>query len=214
MTTTEKSQNAGNGAGDALVRDYLAAVGRETSALPAERRQELLADLAEHIEIALAEGHGSSRDVLRELGDPRTIAATALQESGLAPGAVTGAGSGPGAGTGKAPGHRSPAWLVVLLPVLALGLGYLWAPLGFALKVAGAVVLFRSRYWTSSQKWTGFGLTVLAPSLTNVAWFLLAYPNDPAPYAYWTAIVATVVMTLAGAGRLWQVRSSADATTG
>ncbi|MFF1645357.1 DUF1700 domain-containing protein [Streptomyces sp. NPDC058240] len=224
MMNTEKPQSAGsagsggNGAGSELVRDYLAAVEREASALPADRRQELVADLAEHIEIALAERPGGSdRDVLRELGDPRTIAATALQESGsgpgLAPGAVTGPGAvaGPGTGAGKTPARRSPAWLVVLLPVLAFGLGYLWVPLGFALKVAGAVVLFRSRHWTKSQKWTGFALTALAPSLMNVAWFLFSYPNDPSQSEYWMAIAATAVVTLAGAGWLWRVRSSADA---
>ncbi|MCT2545979.1 DUF1700 domain-containing protein [Streptomyces atratus] len=201
--------SAGNNAGSELVRDYLAAVEREASALPAERRQELVADLAEHIEIALAERPGGSdREILRELGDPRTIAATALQESGFGPGA----GAVPGAVAGEAPGRRSPAWLVVLLPVLAFGLGYLWVPLGFALKVAGAVVLFRSRHWTKSQKWTGFGLTTLAPSLMNVAWFLFSYPNDPSQTEYWTAIVAVAVVTVAGAGWLWRVRS--DANTG
>ncbi|MGW1404574.1 DUF1700 domain-containing protein [Streptomyces sp. NPDC002403] len=208
---TSKSQSVGTG-GSEVVRDYLAAVGREASALPADRRQELVADLAEHIEIALAERPGSSdQDILRELGDPRTIAATALQESGFGPGAAPGAFAAPGAGTGQASGSRSPAWLVVLLPVLAFGLGYLWIPLGFALKVAGAVVLFRSRYWTRSQKWTGFGLTVLAPSLMNVAWFLFSYPNDPPQSAYWTAIAATAVVTVAGAIWLWRVRGDANA---
>ncbi|MER5367537.1 DUF1700 domain-containing protein [Streptomyces sp. NPDC002722] len=222
---TKKSQSVGNSAGNntgsnagnstrsELVRDYLATVEREASALPAERRQELVADLAEHIEIALAERPGGSdREILRELGDPRTIAATALQESGFGTGVLPGAGAVPGAGAGDAPGRRSPAWLVVLLPVLAFGLGYLWVPLGFALKVAGAVVLFRSRHWTKSQKWTGFGLTALAPSLMNVAWFLFSYPNDPSQAEYWTAIVAVAVVTVAGAGWLWRVRS--DANTG
>ncbi|MEU9564324.1 hypothetical protein AB0D16_20165 [Streptomyces sp. NPDC048161] len=210
----ENAGNAGNGAGGELVREYLAAVEREASALPAERRQELVADLAEHIEVALTERPESCRDILRELGDPRTIAATALQESGFGPGAAPGAFATPGAGTGQAPGRRSPAWLVVLLPVLALGLGYLWIPLGFALKVAGAVVLFRSRHWTSGQKWTGFALTVLAPSLMNVAWFLFSYPNDPPQTEYWTAIAATAVVTVAGAGWLWRVRSGTDVAAG
>ncbi|MEE1746683.1 MULTISPECIES: HAAS signaling domain-containing protein [unclassified Streptomyces] len=82
----ENAGNAGNGAGGELVREYLAAVEREASALPAERRQELVADLAEHIEVALTERPESCRDILRELGDPRTMAATAFQESGFGPG--------------------------------------------------------------------------------------------------------------------------------
>ncbi|MFG3528914.1 HAAS signaling domain-containing protein [Streptomyces sp. NPDC047917] len=217
---TEKPQSAAStgssagGAGDALIRDYLAAVGREASALPPDRRQELVADLAEHIEVALAERPDSGREILRELGDPRDIAATALQESGIAPGPAPGTTAFPASGpvpapgpapvSGKAPARRSPVWLVVLLPVLAFGLGYLWVPLGFALKVTGAVVLFRSRYWTPSQKWTGFALTALAPSLMNAAWFFFSYPNDPPQSAYWTAIVATAVVTLAGAAWLWR----------
>lgn len=54
-----------------LVQDYLRAVEREASALPAERRQELLADLAEHIEVTRAERPDTAVVVvLAELGDP------------------------------------------------------------------------------------------------------------------------------------------------
>ncbi|MFF2010229.1 hypothetical protein ACFVWY_14310 [Streptomyces sp. NPDC058195] len=220
ISRSQSAPCAGDGAASALVQDYLAAVGREASELPAERRQELVADLAEHIEIACAERPGDCREILRELGDPRAIAATALQESGLgaapAPGSVPGSapgsapgpvpGSAPGSSGGRRGGPRSPAWLVALLPVLAFGCGYLWVPLGFALKVTAAVVLFRSRYWTRGQKWTGFGLTVLAPSLMNVAWFVFSYPNNPSQTAYGTAITATAAVTLAGAALLWRVR--------
>lgn len=53
------------------VRDYLSAVEREASALPADRRQELLADLAEHIEVTRAERPDAAIGaVLAELGDP------------------------------------------------------------------------------------------------------------------------------------------------
>ncbi|WEB44292.1 hypothetical protein MOV08_36705 [Streptomyces yunnanensis] len=67
-----------------LVKKYLAAVARETAGLSPERRNELLADLEEHIAVALAEASASGDDeirtVLARLGDPRTIAATALGE--------------------------------------------------------------------------------------------------------------------------------------
>ncbi|TJZ42231.1 hypothetical protein FCH28_35025 [Streptomyces piniterrae] len=67
-----------------LVKKYLAAVARETAGLSPERRNELLADLEEHIAVALAEESASGDDeiraVLARLGDPRTIAATALGE--------------------------------------------------------------------------------------------------------------------------------------
>ncbi|MYV65578.1 hypothetical protein GT043_06415, partial [Streptomyces sp. SID2131] len=41
-----------------LVTDYLAAVEREASFLPAGRREELLADLREHLDVAV----GDERD--------------------------------------------------------------------------------------------------------------------------------------------------------
>jgi uncharacterized membrane protein len=72
-----------------LVKNYLAAVTRETASLSPERRNELLADLEEHIAVALAEESASGDDgiraVLARLGDPRTIAATALGEEIPAP---------------------------------------------------------------------------------------------------------------------------------
>ncbi|MEV5880625.1 hypothetical protein AB0L75_41930 [Streptomyces sp. NPDC052101] len=72
-----------------LVEKYLAAVARETAGLSPERRNELLADLEEHIAVALAEESASGDDeiraVLARLGDPRTIAATALGDEPPAP---------------------------------------------------------------------------------------------------------------------------------
>lgn len=65
------------------VRDYLSVVEHEASTLPADRRQELIADLAEHIEVTRAERPDAAiGKILAELGDPRTIAATALAETG------------------------------------------------------------------------------------------------------------------------------------
>ncbi|MGQ4427819.1 hypothetical protein ACN6LL_002927, partial [Streptomyces violaceoruber] len=78
------------------VRDYLAAVEREASALPADRRQELLADLAEHIDVTRAERPDvATGEILAGLGDPRTIAATALAEAGS-----SGAGAAVAGGAG------------------------------------------------------------------------------------------------------------------
>ncbi|WP_180930287.1 hypothetical protein [Streptomyces sp. AJS327] len=70
------------------IQNYLAAVEREASALAPERRQELRADLAEHIEAALDERPDAVEEVLRELGDPRTIVATVLRETGAPSGAA------------------------------------------------------------------------------------------------------------------------------
>ncbi|WP_225814448.1 DUF1700 domain-containing protein [Streptomyces spinosus] len=67
------------------VQSFLAAVEREASTLPADRRQELLADLAEHIEVARFERPGQEDAILAELGDPRTIAAAAVEPGPTAP---------------------------------------------------------------------------------------------------------------------------------
>ncbi|WP_043254967.1 HAAS signaling domain-containing protein [Streptomyces sp. Tu6071] len=89
---------------DTLVRDYLAAVARESALLPPDVRQELMADLGEHIEVALAQRPGGVREILAEMGDPRAIAATAMQELGDGAGDGRGAGSGPDRGFGAGPG--------------------------------------------------------------------------------------------------------------
>ncbi|MEV5877425.1 hypothetical protein AB0L75_25005 [Streptomyces sp. NPDC052101] len=72
-----------------LVKSYLAAVARGTAGLSPERRNELLADLEEHIAVTFAEesaaGDDGIRSVLTRLGDPRTIAATALGDEPRAP---------------------------------------------------------------------------------------------------------------------------------
>ncbi|TWV42540.1 hypothetical protein FRZ03_19900 [Streptomyces misionensis] len=61
------------------IESFLRSVEREAAVLPADRRGELLADLAEHIHVALAERPGQEQAVLAELGDPRAIVGTALE---------------------------------------------------------------------------------------------------------------------------------------
>ncbi|MFJ8043870.1 HAAS signaling domain-containing protein [Kitasatospora sp. NPDC096147] len=77
--------------GHPLVREFLDAVTRLTATLPRDRQRELLADLGEHIEVALSEaGTGAGADeptvrrVLDRLGTPRQIADAALAEEGRA----------------------------------------------------------------------------------------------------------------------------------
>lgn len=194
----------------ALVQQYLAAVERETSALPADRRQELVSDLAEHIEIALAERPGSSRDILRELGDPRTIATTALQEAGAGADAGGSAGAAVKAGNGKTAGRRSPAWVAVALPVLAMVPGQFWGPLGFAFRIAGIIVLCRSPFWTRDQKWAGVAITAALPTAMALAFNLGLAPSDPPAAVGWVIAAVMTVMAFGGAGWLWKVRNDRD----
>ncbi len=66
---------------DRLVEQYLARVEQATASLPQQSRDELLSDLREHIDAALAESPSKSeadvRAILERLGDPEEIAAAA-----------------------------------------------------------------------------------------------------------------------------------------
>ncbi|MFE4797188.1 hypothetical protein ACFRFL_19265 [Streptomyces sp. NPDC056708] len=175
-----------------LVRDYLSAVEREASALPADRRQELLADLAEHIEVTRAERPDAALgEVLAELGDPRTIAATALSEAG------NGAAGAPARGGVGAPARRGKVLMV--FPDLP-------GPLfGVLLRVTGAVLLCTSVHWAAVRKTTGVLLAAVLPSVVIATWNLSSGgPAGDAP-----ALLANLVMLalLAGtAAWLWRVR--------
>ncbi len=72
---------------DSLVAEYLAHVSRATAGLPADRRDELVRDLSEHIETSRAdlsaETEAGVRGILERLGDPSVIARAAAEEAGL-----------------------------------------------------------------------------------------------------------------------------------
>ncbi|CAM5467108.1 hypothetical protein GCM10010329_31750 [Streptomyces spiroverticillatus] len=190
-----------------LVHDYLAAVEREASALPAERRQELVADLAEHIEVTRAERPDAEvGQILAELGDPRTIAATALAEAGNAPSWGTPAPAGPPARRGKV--HpvvpllllTLPLFVTALVPVMDLA-----SLLCGLLRITGAVLLCTSVHWTGVQKTAGVLLTLVVPSTAVLLW----QETTIAPAGDTPALVANLVMVAVvavTAGWLWRTR--------
>lgn len=181
-------------------RDYLAAVEREASALPADRRQELLADLAEHIEVTRAERpEVAVGDILSGLGDPRTIAATALAEAG-----VRGA---------AAPVRRGRVHPVV--PLLMLTVPYLLATLlpdvaavqacSGLLRIVGAVLLCTSVHWAPVRKVVGVLLTAVLPAVAIVVWD----QTTIAPAGDTPALVANLIALAVIAGTsawLWRTR--------
>ncbi|MFJ5869508.1 HAAS signaling domain-containing protein [Streptomyces parvus] len=188
-----------------LVREYLATVERESAALPPAARQELLADLSEHIEVARAERPGDVRAILHEVGDPRTIASTALHEAGHTPTPPT-----------RTPERRrSPAWLPLLLLVLSGALPYagdhvLLSWISFAMKITAVVMVCRSPYWTAARKWAGLALATLLPVTMNVIWYLVvvAPGNDAVIDTWrWPGAVVGFLLTLAGVGWLWRTRT-------
>src|SRR5690348_14240469 len=75
---------------DALVDNYLRAVGQALAGLPAYRRDELLQDLREHIaagraELGEDETEAEVRSLLDQLGDPADVAAEAQVDAPFAP---------------------------------------------------------------------------------------------------------------------------------
>ncbi|MFC9324017.1 HAAS signaling domain-containing protein [Kitasatospora sp. NPDC057015] len=143
-----------------LVRSYLSSVAELTAALPDDRRQELLADLREHIEVALADSGAteqeSVRQVLGRLGAPGEIAAAALAEEADSPPAPESGGS-----TAVTLGL-----IVLALPAaLVPGIGLLLAPVA---AVAALVRLWNSAQWSRSEKRQATLLT-LAPVVTAPA---------------------------------------------
>ncbi|MEV0783252.1 hypothetical protein AB0I52_09755 [Streptomyces sp. NPDC050423] len=187
------------------VRDYLSAVEREGSALPADRRQELVADLTEHIEVTRTERPGTAiAEILAELGDPRTIAATALAEAGDG---TAGAPARSGAG---APARRGKVHPLVPLLMLTLSLPFMMVfpdlpgPLfGVLFRVTGAVLLCTSVHWVAVQKTTGVLLTAVLPSAVFATWNLTDGPSGT------PAVVGNLVTLALLAGTsvwLWRVR--------
>ncbi|MEU4346007.1 hypothetical protein [Streptomyces sp. NPDC023838] len=190
------------------VRDYLSAVEREASTLPVDRRQELLADLAEHIEVTRAERPDAAiGGILAELGDPRTIAATALAEAGNG---VAGASARSPLG---APARRGKVH--ALVPLLMLTVPFLFAAVfpdvpgvqfcSTMFRVIGAVLLFTSVHWTSVQKNIGVLVTAVLPTVAISIWvWSSAAPAGDTPALL--ANLATLALLAGTTAWLWRVR--------
>ncbi|MEU8527745.1 hypothetical protein AB0C77_19455 [Streptomyces sp. NPDC048629] len=196
-----------------LVSDYLSAVEREASALPADRRGELLADLTEHIEVSCAERPDASiGEVLAELGDPRTIAATALSEAGGTGEVAAGAAGAQARGGAGAPARRGKVHPLVPLLMLTLSMPFMMvftaAPgqlFGVLFRVIGAVLVCTSVHWTAVQKTTGVLLAAVLPSVIIATWNL----STGGPEAGSPALLANLAMLalMSGAAAwLWRVR--------
>ncbi|MFF8807821.1 HAAS signaling domain-containing protein [Streptomyces omiyaensis] len=153
-----------------LVAAYLDSVARETAELPADRRAELLADLREHVEVSEAADDDAIRAVLDGLGEPRTVAASALAEEGPRTGATTTAVLAP---VGPLSGRRA-ARLIAALPALG-GLLILGSPFAGALVLAiGLALLWKTPLWDARHKRIGTATSVAVPLLLLLGGLLLA----------------------------------------
>ncbi|MFJ2704561.1 HAAS signaling domain-containing protein [Streptomyces sp. NPDC087428] len=187
------------------VRDYLSAVERESSALPADRRQELVADLTEHIEVTRTERPGTAiGEILAELGDPRTIAATALAEAGH------GTAGDPARSGAGAPARRGKVHPLVPLLMLTLSLPFMMVfpdlpgPLfGVLFRITGAVLLCTSVHWVAVQKTTGVLLTAVLPTAVIATWNLTDGPSGTPALV---ANLVTLALLVCTSVWLWRVR--------
>lgn len=137
-----------------LVAAYLDAVARETAQLPAERRAELLADLREHIEASGAEGEQQVRAVLADLGEPRTVAASAFAEE---------SDENRAGAVGEPARAGRPRLTVVLLATTSVAFlvnGFL----GALVLIAGLALLWPSPLWSTRHKLIGT-VTSATPAL-------------------------------------------------
>src|SRR5262245_27285224 len=138
-----------------LVDDYLRDLREELRDLPKSRQNELVAEIKEHVDEALAEAPSSDeatvRNVLERLGDPADIASEARDRMGIQP--------------AKA-GLRETA-AVILLPIGGIIIPFLgW--------VAGVVLLWSSPVWTSRDKWIG---TLIIPGGLMLPVYLFLTPT-------------------------------------
>jgi uncharacterized membrane protein len=129
---------------DAIVRDYLGRLEAAAWPLTADRRGELLVEVRDHIESALAEAgrrdEVTARNVLERLGAPEEIVAAEADAGG------------PTASTPPAiaPVQRSPWGLVEVGAVLFLTVGAIFLPI--VGPIIGLVLVWLSSEWTTRQK--------------------------------------------------------------
>jgi hypothetical protein len=119
---------------DTLVDRYLTDLEAELRGLPADRRREILDEVAEHITAARAtldaETEAAIRTVLERLGDPADIAAEARERFGV-----------------SAEPARPTPWLEVVALVLLV--------IPFLGWLLGVVLVWLSRLWTTRDKLIG-----------------------------------------------------------
>jgi len=120
---------------DALILRYLQDLEGELRDLPANRRQELLDEVGEHIAAARAaldpETEAGVRTMLERLGDPADIAAEARERFGVQ----------------RPPARPATPWLEVIAIVLLV--------IPFVGWVVGVVLVWLSRLWTTRDKLIG-----------------------------------------------------------
>ena len=140
-----------------LAAEYLERLRRAGRGLPPERRRELLAEIEAHLSEAIdpSASDAQALTVLDKLGAPEAIIAAETPDPD------------------ELPARRGTReWAAIIL--LLLG-GFIFA-IGW---VAGLVLLWNSRAWTTREKWIG---TLVIPgglaTSALVGWILLGTPTE------------------------------------
>ncbi|MFI1657736.1 HAAS signaling domain-containing protein [Streptomyces sp. NPDC020472] len=182
-----------------LVTDYLATIEREASFLPAGRREELLADLREHLAVAVGEEQDPEavRAVLERLGSPSAIVAAARAEEPET------AAASPEGGPRPRTRHTVTAVLLGLTGLAGLA-GSLPA---VAALVVGLVLLWTSDAWDRGTKVLATALTLATPVVVALGAFLLAARFGPTELL--TVLVVGIALPAAAAVRLLRTRPRA-----
>ena len=151
---------------DVLVRDYLGRLEAAAGLLAVERRAELVAEVREHIETALAEvgrrDEMTVRNVLERLGPPEEIVAAEGEP-------VAGAPSPAAAQPPGAIAARPPWGAVEILALLLLTVGAVLLP--FVGPLAGLALVWASPRWTRRQKLVVTAIVVALLALPLLALF-------------------------------------------
>src|SRR5262245_61894501 len=137
-----------------LVDDYPHDLREELRDLPKSRQNELVAEIKEHIDEAMAEepsnDEATVRNVLERLGDPADIASEARDRMGI---------------------QTEKAGLLETAAVIRLPIGGIIIP--FFGWFAGLVLLCSSPVWTSRDKWIG---TLIIPGGLMLPVYLFLAP--------------------------------------
>ena len=134
---------------ETLIADYLGRLRAASWPLTAGRREELAAEVAEHIDAALGEAgsrdESTVRNVLERLGPPESIAAAEAGGGSGSPGGPPGgvASAGPSAAS-------SPWGAMEIIAILFLTAGSVLLPI--IGPVIGLVFTWGSRSWTTHEK--------------------------------------------------------------
>ncbi|MEU6168839.1 DUF1700 domain-containing protein [Streptomyces tanashiensis] len=182
-----------------LVTDYLATIEREASFLPAGRREELLADLREHLAVAVGdeEDPETVRTALERLGSPSAIVAAARAEEPETPTAA------------DAPKEQPRTRTVITAVLLGItGLAGLGGSLpAVAALIVGLVLLWTSDAWDRGTKVLATALTLATPIVVALGGLFLAARFGPTELL--TILVVGIALPATAAVRLLRTHPKA-----